>query len=373
MNVLSRRRFIEGIAAAAGSVALGRHFAASASEQRPFEMLVIGDSHMSGQGLREEHKFYYLVKEWIRSDVVSRGRRVNLKVKAHSGSRLDLHPEELEKMRLAGDDVNKFHHQEANLSQPSIRSQIDHARLEYADTNSVDLVMLSGGITDVLVANTVNPFLAREKQKELIRKYCNEEMKRVLEYVTDSFANAVIIVVGYFPIISTSSDVNKISRYLFKATKFPHPLHFTLTNDLSKQLMKVLRKRMALRSRAWVSESNRAISEAVREINKRSGEERVIFVESPITEQTCFGTKNSLLWDTDDDNLPRDERYAERKTICPEVFSEIKYHHYGKMSVRMCEIAAIGHPNIEGAKAFAEAVKAKLSPILNGYRAMKIE
>ena len=373
MKVLSRRRFLESIAAAAASVALGRHFAVLAGEPGPFEMLVVGDSHMSGQGLRDEHKFYYLVREWIQSDVVGSGRRVNLKVKAHSGSRLDLHADELEKMRLAGDDVNQFHHPEANLSQPSIRSQVDHARREYADTNSVDLVMLSGGITDVLVANTVNPFLARERQKELIRKYCNEEMKRLLEHVTDSFSNAVVIVVGYFPIISTASDMNKISRYFFKATKFPHPLHFTLTNSVSKQLLKVLRKRMALRSRVWVSESNRAISEAVREINKRTGEERVVFVESPITEQSCFGTKNSLLWDTDEDNLPRDERYAERKTICPEVFSQIKHHHYGKMSVRMCEIAAIGHPNIEGAKAFAEAVKAKLSPILNGYRAMKIE
>ena len=372
MKELSRRRFIEGIVAAAGTVVLGRHFTVLAGDQRPFEMLVVGDSHMSGQGLREEHKFYYLVKEWIQSDVVGNRRSVNLKVKAHSGSRLDLHADELEKMRLAGDDVNKSHHPEANLSQPSIRSQVDHARREYADTNSVDLVMLSGGITDVLVANTVNPFLAREKQKELITKYCSEEMKRLLEHAAVSFPRAVIVVVGYFPIVSTSSDMNKISRYFFKATRFPHPFHFALTNGISKQLLKVLRKRMALRSRAWVSESNRAISGAVRESNERFGGGRVVFVEAPITEQSCFGTKNSLLWDTDKDNFPSDERYAERKKICPEVFSEIKYHHYGKMSVRMCEIAAIGHPNIEGAKAFAEAIKTKLSPMLNGYLAKKV-
>jgi len=323
---------------------------------------------MSGQGLREEHKFYYLVKEWVQSDVVGSSRRVNLKVKAHSGSRLDLHADELDKMQQTGDDVNKFHHPEANLSQPSIRSQIDHARREYADANSVDLVMLSGGITDVLVANTVNPFLPREKQIELIRKYCNEEMKRTLEHATATFPKAIFVVAGYFPIISTSSDMNKISRYFFKATKFPHPLQFVLTNGAVKQLLKVLRKRMALRSRSWVRESNRAIKEAIGEINKMPGGDRAIFVESPITEQTCFGTKNSLLWDTDDDNLPRDERYAERKTICPEVFSEIKYHHYGNMSVRMCEIAAIGHPNIEGSRAYAEAVKSKLGPALARHR-----
>jgi hypothetical protein len=371
MSQISRRRFLQGVVSAAGSLAAGRYFATTASGQRPFEMLVVGDSHMSGQGLRHEHKIYYLVKEWVQSDVVGSGRRVNLKVKAHSGSRLDLHADELQKMHAAGDDIDKFHHPEANLSQPSIRSQIDHAVREYADRKMVDLVLLTGGITDVLVANTVNPFLAKEKQKELIRKYCNEEMNRLLEHATDSFPEALFVVAGYFPIISTSSDMNKIARYFFKATKFPHPLQFSLTNPVSRQVLKVLRKRMAVRSRVWVSESNRAIGDAIREINSRCGKERVLFVESPITEQTCFGTKDSLLWGTDDDNLPNDERYAERKTICPEVFSEIKYHHYGKMSVRMCEIAAIGHPNVEGAKAFAKAVEEKLGPVLNGYLAAK--
>jgi hypothetical protein len=71
-----------------------------------------------------------------------------------------------------------------------------------------------------------------------------------------------------------------------------------------------------------------------------------------------------MLWDTDADNLPADQRYGERKEICPRVFSELKHHHYGKMSVRMCELAAIGHPNVEGARATADAIAAKLKPIL---------
>jgi hypothetical protein len=150
--------------------------------------------------------------------------------------------------------------------------------------------------------------------------------------------------------------------------KFPHPLHFTMTNGMSRQLLKVLRKRMAMRSRFWVSESNREIRSAIAAVNTKLGQPRITFVESPITEQTCFGTRNSLLWGTDDDNFPADERYAERRTMCPEVFSELKYRHYGKMSVRMCELAAVGHPNVEGAKAFAEAIKNKLRPVFDSRR-----
>ncbi|MGI8639708.1 MAG: hypothetical protein ACR2MG_07115 [Pyrinomonadaceae bacterium] len=49
--------------------------------------------------------------------------------------------------------------------------------------------------------------------------------------------------------------------------------------------------------------------------------------------------------------------------MCPKVFAELKHYHYGKMAVRMCELAAIGHPNIEGAKAYAGAIKKSLKTI----------
>ncbi len=369
MNQISRRYFLRQFGAAATVLAVGRsalpgHWGPTASGDRPFEMLVVGDSHISGQGLLKENKTYYLVKEWLESDCFRNSRPVNLVVKAHSGSRIDLHPEELEKMNAVGDDVNKFHHPEANISQPSVRRQVQVARTECADPRDVDLVMLSGGITDVLVANTVNPFVKEKVLRERIDKYCGNSMFTLLEEATESFPNATFAVVGYFPIISTKSDINKIARYLFKAIKFPHPLQFTLTNAASRQFLKILRKKMAERSDLWLNESNRAIGEAIERINTRFEVPRVAFVRSPITDETCFGTKRSMLWATDQDNLPADERYLERKEICPQVFEELKHDHYGKLAVRMCELAAIGHPNVEGAKAFAEAAKEKLKPML---------
>lgn len=369
MKDMPRRNFLKLFGAAASLFLTGRaglslpHFDFSDNSET-FEMLVIGDSHISGQGLQEKNKFYQLVRQWLQQEVFAESRRVNLKVKAHSGSRISLHEDELEKMKAAGDSFNKSHHPEINVSYPSITMQLDAARKEYENAEAVNLIMLSGGITDVLVANTVNPFLSEKEMRELIHRYCHKAMLGLLEHSADSFPKAVIAVIGYYPIVSTKSDVNRLSKYLFKVVQFPHPLQWTFTNGVSKQFMKILRKNMTKRSRIWVAESNREMREAIAKVNARFEKPRVIFVESPITEENCFATRNSLLWQTDKDNLPNDERYGERKIECPKAFDEMKYRHYGKLSVRMCELAAIGHLNMEGAKAYAEAIKNSLKPIL---------
>jgi hypothetical protein len=373
MKAYSRREFIKGLGACGALLFASRSVSALPkiilpANSETFEMLVVGDSHISGQGLEEKNKFYSLVKEWLQEEVFGAARRVDLKVKAHSGSRIELHEDELEKMLEAGDDINKFYPREANLSSPSIKNQVDIARREYENPESVDLVMLTGGITDVLVANTVNPFVKEAKVRKLIDRYCHEAMRGLLEQATGAFPNATIVVIGYFPIVSTKSDIKKIARYLFKALKFPFQLQFALTNGLSRQFLKILRKKMARRSRMWVTESNRATREAIAKVNAKFERERIIFVESPITEENCFGTKNSLLWETDADNFPGDQRYRERKAMCTQVFDELKFDHYGRLSVRLCELAAIGHPNVEGARVFAEAVKTGLKPILADVR-----
>jgi hypothetical protein len=366
MSGISRRRFLVQIASAAAAIGAVRVIPGStlSSGSRPFEILVVGDSLMSAQGLRPEHKFSWLVKEWLEKDFFEGKRAVNYKSKAHSGARIRLHEDEASIMRKLGDDETRFHHPEVNLSYPCIATQLDVARREYNDPGAVDLILLSGGITNVLVANVVNPFLKRSELIELINQHCDSGMSSLLKRAGRIFPNAKVAVVGYFPIISTESEINQISRYLFKAVKFPHPLQFAFTNHMSKQFMKILRKKMADRSQLWVAESNRAFRNAIDSANDSLGTHRIVFVETPITPENCFGTKDSMLWQTDDRNLPADEMYSTRLVECPKAFDEIKYHHYGKLSLRMCELAAIGHPNIKGSIAYADAIKAKVRPIL---------
>ena len=366
MNNVSRRQFLSLLGTAAASIAVTRLVpgASAFSETRPFEILAAGDSLMSAQGLRPENKFSWLVKEWIEKEVFAGRRPVNYKSKAHSGARTRLHEDEVAKMRKLGDDDQRFHHPEINISFPCIGTQLETARREYHDPAAVDLILLSGGITDVLVANVINPFIKKGELLELIEQYCNAGMTSLLRKATAIFPNAKVAVVGYFPVISTKSDVDKISRYLFKAVKFPQPLQFGIANPFSKQFMKVLRKKMARRSELWVAESNRAYRQAIDSVNNDLESDRIFFVQTPITAETCFATKRTMLWDTNEDNLPSDEMYATRKVECAKALTEIKYHAYGKLALRMCELAAIGHPNIEGSIAYADAIKKVVEPVL---------
>jgi hypothetical protein len=331
----------------------------NAQEPTEFNILVIGDSHISGQGLRRENKFYSLVADWIDNDVFVGSRRVNLKVKAHAGSRISLHPTELKAMQKAGDDVNKFHYAEANISSPVIHQQIDAALSEYPDPSAVNLVMLSGCITDVLVADIVSPFYPERKLRERISRYCGDAMHGLLQQAANAFPNAQIVVVGYFPIASTNSDINAMVRYFSKIVSFPPKLQFFFTNPLSRQFLKILRNKIAKRSKIWVDESNREMREAIAKLNA-DARRRALFVESPITDGSSYGTANSLLWEIGKDHLPNDETYAQRKENCAPVFKEMKYRHYGRLSTRMCELSSVAHPNIEGSRAFAEAIKISL-------------
>jgi hypothetical protein len=262
----------------------------------PYEMLLVGDSHITGQGLHEQNKFYFLVKQWLQSEVFGSSRKVDLKIKAHAGSRITVHKEELEKMQKLGDDIYEFHYVEANISTPSIIAQIDIARKEYKDPASVNLVMLSGCITDVLLADIVSPFYPARKLRERIHRFCGESMSNLLQYVTTTFPNAQVVVVGYFPIASSDSDIETMAHYFLNIIDFPPKLHFLFTNPLSRQILKIFRKLITKRSRLWLRESDREMRAAIAKTNAGLDKPRILFVQSPIPERSTYGTKKSLVW-----------------------------------------------------------------------------
>ncbi len=333
-------------------------------ETKPFEMLVVGDSHISGQGLREKDKFYSLVRDWLKDELFD-SRGVDLKVKAHAGSRISMHPEELAAMRKSGDDINKFYYVEANISSPSIMTQIDVAKAEYPDRGSVDLVMLSGCITDVLVADIINPFYPRTKLKKRINRFCGESMSDLIAHTAESFPNAAIVIVGYFPIASDRSDMKVMLRYFLNIISLPSKLHFFFSNPVSRLLLKILHKKIAARSSFWLRESNTVIGQAVDRFSRVNPQRKILFVTSPFTSDLSYGMKSSYLWEIGKNHRPNDDTYAERKVGCARVFSEMKYQHYGRLSRKMCELSSVAHPNVDGSRAYAEAIKVNLRPLLS--------
>src|SRR5882762_9891680 len=88
----------------------------------PLHMLVIGDSIMWGQGLRDEEKFSTRVQCWLEEKT---NRPVKVQVEAHSGAVIS--------GTTSGQAPFTSNDHEVNLSAPTINEQLDHAIKSYGD------------------------------------------------------------------------------------------------------------------------------------------------------------------------------------------------------------------------------------------------
>lgn len=369
MTNFSRRDFLKAFGAFAGMALAGRNVFSSpgwlsAENSEAFKFLVVGDSLVWGQGLQEEDKFYFLTKNWLKEEVFGGNRQVNLKVKAHSGARISLHDYEREALKNAGKDGTKFYYPEINVSFPSIRTQIDLARREYENPEAVNLTMLSGGVADITVSEILDPFKSNQKLREDITKYCYEGMVGLLEHATKNFPNAVIAVVGYYPIITSHTPMKKIVNDILEVYNSPRWLKPLINTPLKRQFFRIYRKKMINRSRVWYERSTFELQKAVEKLNSKFDNQRAIFIESPFNEENGYGAKDTLLWNVGEKGKGADDLYGERKIECRETLDQLREKTQLKLRTRVCELASIGHPNVEGAKAIAETIQNSLKPIL---------
>ena len=345
---------------------LGRLFA-GVGETRPFEYLVVGDSLVWGGGLREEHKFYNLTRTWLETDVFGGKRAVNLKNRSHSGATLTLHADEAAAFARAGWTDRKTYPQEVNVSFPSVKMQLDIAAEEYGSDarKNVDLLMLTGGLTDISTAGILDPKGDNDKLKQDIEKYCLGSMQEVLANAGSHFPNAVIAVVGYFPILSPYTNTGKLFNGMLEAYEFPRFFKPFMNNPLVRPIaFKKMKKKAIVRSRIWIEHSDMRLKEAVDKFNAGNGKGRAVFIKGPVTEENCFETPNTLLIRMGNKGRTDDVLYDERKAQCNEALPALEKATGIKYPLRYCELASVGHPNIAGAKAYTESIKTILRPVL---------
>lgn len=362
-HTYSRRDFLRNIAAATAGLALVPRDVlsqASPSAARPYNFLVIGDSVISGQGLLETQKFYYLTKEWLEAEVFAGARKVELKVKAHSGANLSLKPTDAEGLKRAGIDETKEFPVEINIPFPSITTQIDQARKEYADPTTVDLIMLTGGITDVRVSTILDPFEKNRELRESIAAACNTKMSALLKHAAESFPNATIAVVGYYPMLSKHTPASKIINHVMELRDVASPLKPLINNVINRRLFRYYTNKMIRRSLIWAEDSTRELRKAVDGLNSAAGRQRAVFIESPIKEANSLGAKNTLLFELGKKGRATDPLATERGVVCREVLPDLGKSTGLKFDIVTCGIASIGHPNVAGAKATANAIKESL-------------
>src|SRR5437773_3761419 len=186
----------------------------SATDKRPtLNLLVLGDSISWGQGLKDEHKAWYLVKSWLEQKT---GREVRVQMEAHSGAVIGAVGDGSADRR-----TNYALDGELSRTQPTINDQIDNARASMADPSQVDLVLVNGCINDVDSRQLLNGANTPERIHELAQAKCGPPMEALLNRITTIFPAAHVVIFGYYPIITENTANDLFMRALAKRFYMP--------------------------------------------------------------------------------------------------------------------------------------------------------
>ena len=343
------------------------------------QMLVIGDSIMWGQGLREEEKFSSRLRCWLQEKT---NREVTVHVEAHSGAVISAGSE----TRLSFTAVNG----EVNLPTPSVNEQLDRAIQFYKEhRSSPALILLNGCINDVGVKNLLAASTPLADLRARARKSCAEDMYSLLQRVRKSFSQSYVVVTSYYPIVSVQTDDNAFLRLLVKKLNNQSP-------EVRQMTDKEMRARLIAISDEWYKTSTASLMEAVAKTNAEAGLQsappRVSFVEIQFGPEHVFAAPDTLLWNfmfasTQLSGFtkvivllsfgttaykPNDHVRESRVKSCEQTFKKpkgIKEDKNQKNSRQdlflICRYASLGHPNQMGALIYTEAIKAQLQQIIN--------
>jgi hypothetical protein len=390
------------LASLAGSGSFVSAFA-QAQPARPFNMISLGDSIMWGQGLPENMKFRTLVANWLQSQYGSSRTVVQWPTHAHSGAVTGwgLYPTETcpspqncsdpdawyrtnppaaEHMRLGGLSNGDLYPGEVPFGYLSISAQIGmtvndlKGRIDPAD---VDLVLLDGGINDVSVASILDvsatehgngPLWVRRRAEAL----CVGHMKSLLPQVLSQFPNAVIVVTGYFPIVSESSDLNEVAKFLEMHFHVNSPDPRSVGGDpfayidgvraASLTLSVPVRAAMAARSQAWAQTALSGLTDLVNQTNQGLTTPRVALAWPNFSDDNAYAAPNTLLFKLGE--FLSDEMRGSARQSPPGDWSTpqgVAYYR-GQNCAQydfwdaLCYEALLGHPNPAGAQAYANAI-----------------
>jgi hypothetical protein len=232
-----------------------------------FNVLVLGDSVHWGQGLRPEQKLSAHVVAWLKGRVA---QNVTCTMLAHSGAVIAPGTVEQEKRQPQALQAMPLDVQgEVPLDYPSITYQVGMAaaRLRSQD---IHLILLNGGSNDLGVLNLINPLQRGEYLQSQAERFCGKPMQDLLRQVRAAFPQAGLVVTGYYPIISNSSDPQDIVK-LFAASKEVGLWQESVASAINAMIaalgIAVLRQKLANLSSAWADGSTIALRAAVEAVN----------------------------------------------------------------------------------------------------------
>ena len=342
----------------------------------PLQMLVIGDSIMWGQGLRDDEKFSSRVRCWLQEKT---DRDVKLHMEAHSGAVISGSAS----AQPAFTSING----EVNMTSPTINDQLDHAVQFYKQSQtSPALILMNGCINDVGVKNLLAASTPLEDVRTQARLNCGEKMHLLLRRVRDSFPQAQVIVTGYYPIVSVQTADNAFLRLLVKKLN-------NQRSEARQMTDKEMRARLVAISDEWYKASTASLVDAVTKINGADfGSAKVLFAEIQFGPEHVFAAPETLLWtflfaSTNASGFAKvvillsfgtaaykanDHMRESRIKSCEQTFKKPKGIKETKKEKEdredlflICRYASLGHPNHMGALIYTEAIKGQLLQLID--------
>lgn len=304
-------------------------------------LLAVGDSVVWGQGLAHEDKFASIVFSRLIGGDLPEGN-----IEARSGAIIG-------GRKSAGPPISattvpdRTARHEIPHSSPSVMQQVAGVSGEEA---TVELLLLDGGINDMNIRNALDPTTGHDDGtydpptgeddhdasldiEDLVRGYCYEDMKALIEAARETFPNAVIVVTGYFPILSEETATAALvgaSTVVFGA----------LAGIGGAAVAKaVVNNAKYLHSRQlyWL---RRAVAEADADPTIRGP--GVLFAHPGFAAENSLFAADPWLFEPGEPDAQRDVRMPACDTLDRGV---------------ICENAAVGHPNGAGARAYADAIE----------------
>jgi len=343
----------------------------------PLQMLVIGDSIMWGQGLKDDEKFSTRVRCWLQQKT---DREVKLHVEAHSGAVIS--------GAASAPSLFSSPNGEVNMTSPTINDQLDHAIQFYKQNQtSPALILMNGCINDVGVKNLLAASTPLEDLRTQARLNCGEKMHRLLGRVREGFPTAHVIVTGYYPIVSLQTADNAFLRLLVKKLNNQRP-------EARKMSDKEMRSRLVAISDEWYKASTSSLLDAVTKINSGANSDapKVRFAEIQFGPEHVFAAPETLLWtflfaSTRASGFAKvvvllsfgtaaykanDHVRESRIKSCEETFKKPKDIKEAKKEKEdredlflICRYASLGHPNNMGALIYTEAIKGQLLQVID--------
>lgn len=333
-------------------------------------MLVLGDSILWGQGLKEQNKSWYLVKSWLQSN----GHSVRERIEAHAGAMIGTPGAEMPKT-LTG-------HGEIASAYPTLHDQIDIAVRSYVDPSHVDLVLVDGCINDVNARRFLNAGNTPEAIQALAQEKCGAPVEELLIRIASTFPNAHIVISGYYPVFSDKTPRDFFMRALAKR------FYAALVHSEPKISSREMLSRLTIISEVWYAASNSTLRDAVARTNARllarGTRQRVLFAKVDFGAEHAFSARRSQLWGFDAsflrkllvlvtlgkvDLFTNDEVSSLRSSACRDFYKSVPGESEDEKRSRkdrlmVCRLAAIAHPNRKGAVLYAEAIKEQLRNLL---------